>query len=173
MEGLCVINGFTDEDKNSCNSVGSNTPSFDIINIGEKICGTLSSDNAFDIDDFVFTTDGRDLEIALNVPDNSFDAKFSLFKVDDADPCTSTATIVGSLSNPGGSIVFTPSSLVAGTYRITVSPLNGSADNLPCSSGPFAYELLVDDDVSTSTSSTLATVSGICSLLTLQRLMFI
>jgi len=147
LEG-CVQTGFSPDDKNSCNNIfGSNpTPDFDTINIGETICGTLSAQTSFDIDSFVFTTvGGRDLEFTL-IPDNSFDAKFSLFKVADADPCDSTATIDNSLSNPGGSIVFTPSSsLVAGTYRINVSPLNGSADDLPCSSGPFAYELLITD----------------------------
>ena len=143
LEGLCVINGFSSDDENSC---FNNPAASDNINIGDKICGTLSADTLFDIDSFVFTTDGRDLEITLTVPDNSFVIQVSsLFEVVGADPCTSTVTIASPLTSVGGSLVFTLNSVVAGTYRVTVSPINGSADNHPCSNGPYAYELLITD----------------------------
>ena len=163
----CVQTGFSIDDENSCFNNPATLDAFDNINIGDKICGTLSADTRFDIDSFVFTTvGGRDLEVTLNVLDNSFDIQVDFDKVDDADRCTSTLTFDRRTSS-GGSLVFQPEKVIigapnepldAGTYRITVAPVNGDSLDLPCSSGsssgPLGYELLVTDVTPTTTTTT-------------------
>lgn len=99
MSEGCVQTGFSIDDENSCFNNPATLDAFDNINIGDKICGTLSADTRFDIDSFVFTTvGGRDLEVTLNVLDNSFDIQVDFDKVDDADPCTDTETIESGLT---------------------------------------------------------------------------
>ena len=173
MSEGCVQTGFSSDDENSCFNNPATLNAFDNINIGDKICSTLSADTRFDIDSFVFTTvGGRDLEVTLNVLDNSFDIQVDFDKVDDADRCTSTLTFDRRTSS-GGSLVFQPEKVIigapnepldAGTYRITVAPVNGDSLDLPCSSGsssgPLGYELLVTDVTTTTTTTTDATTTA-------------
>jgi len=164
----CVEMGFQSaDDLNNCFNTITTLRAVDNINIGDKVCGTLSADTRFDIDSFAFTTvGGRDLEVTLNVLDNSFDIQVDFDKVDDADSCTSTLTF-DRLTSSGGSLVFQPEKVIigapnepldAGTYRITVAPVNGDSLDLPCSSGsssgPLGYELLVTDVTTTTTTTT-------------------
>lgn len=169
MNEGCVETSSND-DLNSC--LASNR-AVDVINLGENVCGSLStyqqvfSDdsvrNKTDIDNFVFEYQGGEITITLKVPkfDEDLPLQLKLRRtLSISFPCTGSTELstnstedVEVLSD--GSAVYKLTGLVSsGVYRITISFESEGNGNLhenpsiyPCDDG-LDYELNVTEEVS-------------------------